>query len=78
MNDCWLADGPLSIGSVETLSPGLDRVVRTGVARPALLEDSVPAVRVYLRLLAGLGKCKVKAHPGEAGGDHEQLLCEVH
>lgn len=48
------------------------------MAGPMLLEDGVAAVRVHLRLLAGLGKCNVKARPGEAGADHEQLLCEVH
>lgn len=29
----------------------------------------MPAVRVHLRLLAGLSKCNVKARPGEAGAD---------
>lgn len=47
-------------------------------ARLALLEDSMPAVRAHLRLLAGLSKCNVKARPGEAGADHEQFFCEVH
>lgn len=57
---------------------GLGGALHEGVARSALLEDSIPAVRVHLRLLAGLSKCNVKARPGEAGADHEQLLCEVH
>lgn len=35
---------------------GLGRAACAGVARPALLEDGVPAVRVHLRLLTGLGK----------------------
>lgn len=57
---------------------GLGRAARADVARPALQEDGVPAVRVHPRLLAGLGKCSMKARPGKAGTDHEQLLCEVH
>lgn len=77
LNDCWLSGWSLKAGSIEALL-GFDRVARVGVVRPALLEDSMPAVRVPLRLLAGLGKCNVKARPGEAGADHEQLLCEVH
>lgn len=77
LNDCWLSGWFLRAGSIEALS-GFDRVARVGVVGPALLEDSMPAVRVHLRLLAGLGKCNVKAPPSEAGTDHEQLLCEVH
>jgi hypothetical protein len=57
---------------------GLGEARHGGVVRRVLLEDSIPAVRAHLRLLAGLSKCNVKARPGEAGTDHEQLLSEVH
>lgn len=78
-NDCWLAGWSLRAGSIETLShTGLGSAAREGVARPVLLEDGMRAVRVHLKLLAGLSKCIVKARPGEAVADHEQLLREVH
>lgn len=54
------------------------RAGAVAVASSVLPEDGVPAVRLHLRLLTGLCKCNVKARPGEAGADHEQLLCEVH
>lgn len=57
---------------------GLGGALHEAVARSVLLEHNMPAVRVHLRVLAGLSKCNVKARPGEAGADHEQLLCEVH